>query len=348
MPRTAAQLPFGNDRALVFRSEAECVAAAERLNWPLNEVSFQSGAQPYVAFSGARVGDLLLRALYSTPGIYASSGNSEFNFQIPLLGSGVTHYGARSTPWSAAGQIQMMSLDRSFRADVSTSILMIVITPSETELSSALTALSTGARDLSELVGRVQEIGNCQRPGLIANINYRSMLLELLSIIEKANCNDAHLKRIGIDDVITRVIAEFVIAQYGIIHEIEARPTMTRSKMAVDQIYDYVQQNIGLPLTTSKMEKLTGLTGRALNYAFQERFSCSPQEWQRGFLLDEARKRLSRNELMSIKALSGELGFSSASSFAAHYKKRFGELPTETATRAASPSTQTIRPRKIM
>jgi AraC family ethanolamine operon transcriptional activator len=74
------------------------------------------------------------------------------------------------------------------------------------------------------------------------------------------------------------------------------------------------------------------LSGRSLNYAFQSRFNCSPQEWQRNFLLDEARRLLTTPENnASIKNVSYELGFSSASSFASHYKKRFGESPSETA-----------------
>jgi len=118
--------------------------------------------------------------------------------------------------------------------------------------------------------------------------------------------------------------------------------------IVVERVCDCVQRNVGSPLTLSKMEELTGLTGRALNYAFQECFNCSPQEWQRGFLLDEARRRLSSNDLMSIKALSGELGFSSASSFSAHSKTRFSELPTEKAKREAFVSMQQSRQREVM
>lgn len=82
---------------------------------------------------------------------------------------------------------------------------------------------------------------------------------------------------------------------------------------------------------------LTGLTGRALNYAFNSRFGCSPQEWQRNYLLDEARRRLlETSQTQSVKSIAFELGFASSSSLASFYRKRFGELPSDTLTRAGA------------
>jgi len=341
-------MPFGNNRALVLHSAAECVAAAERFGWPLNDISFRSGTDPQAIYSGVRIGRLVLRAIRSTPGIYASKSEPELSFQLPVFGSGVTEYGVSETRWSALDQIQIMSLDRSFKADVTTPLLMIAITPDEEELNRQLQSLSSDEVDFSQLIDRVQAIGNYQRPGIINGMNFRSMLFDLISLIDKADCNEEHLRRIGVDDVIMRVLADFVIAQNGVVQQDNVEHRVPRSAKAVDIICDHIMQNIGYPLTISKMEKLSGLSGRAINYAFQQRFNCSPQEWQRGVLLEEARRRLSSNDLVSIKALSNELGFSSASSFAAHYKKKFGELPTETATRVAPLSEQKSRQKVIM
>lgn len=324
------------------------MAVSERLKWPLNDITFRSGTDPQVVYSGVRIGNLVLRALLSTPGIYASKGEPELSFQLPVFGSGVTQYGINETQWMALDQIQIMSLDKPFRADVTTQILMIAITPDEKELGRELQSLSSDEMNLCQLIDRVQAVGNFQRSGIINGIKFRSMLHDLISIIDKANCDEEHLLRIGIDDVITRTLAEFTIAQNGVAQQDDNHRKSPRSAKAVDIICDHILQNIGYPLTMSKMERLSGLTGRAINYAFQQRFSCSPQEWQRGVLLDEARRRLLSNDLVSIKALSNDLGFSSASSFAANYKKKFGELPTETANRVTPVSEQKNRQNDIM
>lgn len=167
--------------------------------------------------------------------------------------------------------------------------------------------------------------------GRFGTINYHDQLLSLAALISSCGGNPDLLSRIGFDEVATKVFAEILLALGGQPLDQEDAKPLNRSDRAVDIICDHIINNVGTPLTNSRMEKLVGLSGRAISYAFHLRFSCSPQEWQRAFLLDEARKRLvSSNTLTSIKGLSCDLGFSSSGSFAAHYRKRFGELPSAT------------------
>jgi len=162
-------------------------------------------------------------------------------------------------------------------------------------------------------------------------------LRNLLAIVDNCACDEGFLARIGIEDILNSMLAELIVSQAGHTGSSDTPSRLPRSMRAVDIICDHIKQNIGEPLTITRMEKMCGLTGRALNYAFHARFNCSAQEWQRSFLLDEAHKRLNTAEpCLSIKGLSYELGFSSAGSFSAHYRERFGERPSETISRKVS------------
>jgi len=92
-----------------------------------------------------------------------------------------------------------------------------------------------------------------------------------------------------------------------------------------------VSQQGASPLTNTEMEKLTGMTGRAIAYAFHERFGCSPQDWQRNHFLNLSRKfMLEARNATSVKEIAYRFGFSSQVSFSTFYTRKFGERPSET------------------
>ena len=117
---------------------------------------------------------------------------------------------------------------------------------------------------------------------------------------------------------------------HGALHKEDAK-ALNRSDKSVNILCDYIASHIGTPLTTPQMERLTGMSGRAINYAFQARYKKSPHQWQRDYLLDLARQELKSSPLArSVKQISFDLGFTSPASFASHYRKKFGEHPSST------------------
>jgi len=168
------------------------------------------------------------------------------------------------------------------------------------------------------------------------SVDYVSAIMNIVAMFDDCNADGATLERIGIEDVLNRLLAKLILDQEQYSLDNEPSHGLSRSTRAVDLICDHIRSNIGSPMSITEMEKLTGLTGRALNYAFRARFNSSPQEWQRNFLLDHARRLLKRADYTgSFKALAFELGFSSPSSFAAYYRQRFGERPSDTTPHAA-------------
>jgi len=106
---------------------------------------------------------------------------------------------------------------------------------------------------------------------------------------------------------------------------------LSRSRQAVHVICKAAASDLRSPLSITQMEQLTGLTGRALRYAFYEEYNCSPLEWQRNLRLDRAREfLLSTAKLHSMKRIAFDFGFKSTQSFTRYYELRFGEHPSQT------------------
>jgi transcriptional regulator GlxA family with amidase domain len=100
---------------------------------------------------------------------------------------------------------------------------------------------------------------------------------------------------------------------------------------ALDQVCDYIQANLELPITLTDLERISGLSARGLQYAFRRRFDCTPIAW------------ISRNRLVLARALlqapkegttviraAMQAGFRYPGTFAQDYRKRYGESPSAT------------------
>lgn len=246
---------------------------------------------------------------------------------LPLFGSGVTKVGEQQIPWIKNQHFiwANFSQEMELRYEKYTSI---IISPEIKRLESTI----SGAHpELALPDDGVLSVPTSDVDGIQSGIDYFGQILHLLEIIRDCEGDREFLDRIGLEDVIYRTLAELFVSWNALSVRPHVVPRLNRSDRAVDIICDHIMGNVGNPLTLPAMETLTGLTGRSLNYAFQQRFSVSPQQWQRDFLLDAARKRLtSPGELSSIKSIAFDLGFSSSNSFSSFYKKRFGELPSAT------------------
>lgn len=107
----------------------------------------------------------------------------------------------------------------------------------------------------------------------------------------------------------------------------------------LDNLCDMIRQSFSVPLTMSQMEEFSGLSSRSLQYAFRERFGCSPMEWQRRERMMLAREQLIANgPETSITQLAHAMNFSSSAAFATLYKRHFNETPSQTIERAHGPA----------
>jgi AraC-like DNA-binding protein len=324
------RLLIGDHRSALVRTEQEFVARSLQAGRPIADVAFRRAHHKESRIAGYRLGDLALGVVSSGPMKMKTFEAIQLTFLIPFQGSGTIVEGAKSLRWCAPGQIIRSTYCKPL--EYTTEVFSAVsISPNVGELADAIREFSPAARVSMD---RLLESGTLGFPGVVGGVNYLEALMGLISVANSIDGNADLMNRIGFESVITRVLAEMVVAQDGIPASSEESKAAPRSQRAIDLICEHVERNIGRPLTIPQMEKLSGMTGRSLNYAFQSRFNCSPQQWQRNFLLAEARYKLfSEDQNASIKKIAFELGFSSSNSFSSHYKRRFGEYPSETIAR---------------
>lgn len=329
-------MPFGNGRASGFASDVEFGAALRRFKRPIDDLAFSTADHEAWA-SGIHIGGLIVTAISSMPLRAKSLVDPQASFSLPVSGSGKIILGPRIVEWGTTKPIVTNSFDKPLEL-VNETLSMMTLRPTSEGLQSALRSVldDRGMKEsfADEIFARLMVRGPVMDLGRSWSVDYYAALLNIAALIDNCNGEEAHLTRIGLEDVVNRLLAQLVLDQEAGIAAEEESHHVPRSVRAVDLICDHIRSRIGKPLSMSEMEDLSGLSGRALNYAFRARFDCSPQEWQRNFLLDHARQLLRDTGYTgSVKAMAYELGFSTASSFAAFYRERFGERPSETLSR---------------
>jgi len=102
----------------------------------------------------------------------------------------------------------------------------------------------------------------------------------------------------------------------------------------VDSMINQPQALSHLGLEDQRKERTSGMSAPTLQYAFQQRFGCTPMAWVRRERLSIAHGLLCNPDcnITVTKAALGA-GFASQSLFARAYRGQFGELPSATRLR---------------
>jgi AraC-like DNA-binding protein len=160
----------------------------------------------------------------------------------------------------------------------------------------------------------------------MGSTNLATSMRSVFGLIDSHLGDPVVLSNLGVDDLFYRQIALMIWPEEFLSQEIAPSG---RSLSAVEVLCEAVRTRLERPLTMTEMEKISGLSGRTLQYAFNRRFGCTPMEWQRRERLHIAQKLLSRNDgPVNIADLAAQLGFSSPSRFARYYQQMFGVRPS--------------------
>jgi AraC-like DNA-binding protein len=167
------------------------------------------------------------------------------------------------------------------------------------------------------------------------SFDFSSLFRRSFDLIDSV-CDDPRLPvALRLDDMIYRNIAFLLEPDLLLGAPLRTDESCDANRHATDNVCDAVRENTGRMLTLTEMENLSGLSRRALQYAFRKRFGVSPMEWQKNErLLIAHQKIINADSNINITTLSYDLGFSKPSSFAAYYRRLFGQSPSETRLRA--------------
>jgi transcriptional regulator GlxA family with amidase domain len=103
-------------------------------------------------------------------------------------------------------------------------------------------------------------------------------------------------------------------------------------RQALRRAEDYIEANLGAPITVQELCAETDVSERTLDYAFRDRFGLGPMAYYKARRLNAARHELKRTDSAesAVHQVAARWGFWHTGAFAADYRRQFGELPSET------------------
>jgi AraC-like DNA-binding protein len=113
---------------------------------------------------------------------------------------------------------------------------------------------------------------------------------------------------------------------------------------SVKRAIEYIDANLDQPIGFTDIATAAGIPGRTLSQHFRRFRNTSPMRYLRDARLDRVHEALRRAEPEeSIISIAGDWGFGHMGRFAAVYRQRFGEWPSETRGKPFPASGFTLR-----
>ena len=248
---------------------------------------------------------------------------------IPLSGFGSYQIADEKVLWHAGDKAVLLPSE-AFTGESSMRTSLAIFINSD--------RLEATARGMLGVAGQDSRIFNLGRPREIelkfGHISFDKIFRQISHFIDEFSSQNEMLNLSGVDDVIYRTIV-MMLNPNLIKVETMMTGSMEYRKSLVDRACQYVQANQDRTITLSELERVSGMSERNLQYAFKQRFQCSPMQWIRLQRLATARERLLNAVAgTTITAVSLLCGFNKASTFAYYYKLRFNEFPSITLARS--------------
>ena len=201
----------------------------------------------------------------------------------------------------------------------------LAFSPEPARVARTLIAMSGGSiagLDTASLLERAREL-----PLQHGAFNIFESFKQLVSMIRMYEPHAEAMGKLALDDVLYRHIA--MMLRPDVLFDDGSVIGQSRSR--IDVACDYIKANLDRSISLTEIESVTGLSARALQYAFKKRFNCTPIAWLTEQRLDYARsKLLSYHSCISVSSVALDAGFSNFGKFSKKYRERFGELPSQT------------------
>jgi AraC-like DNA-binding protein len=331
MPRKPPQpvklppLPFGNEFAEV---QTDINAFSERMATVITSLNEYAALGDPDKFSSKSVtleiNGLKLVSSANSPVRADIGASNDTTLMIPFSGQNISTVGDINFRWQAhQGALFIPAVGRGGACDVRAS-LMVDLDPLRLQ-HTARAMLGYG--DHSEIDLRIHDTRVV--PLRRANNDFDSVFRHLSGVIDSVHSNPAILSHLGIDELFYRTVV--MMLRPDLFEDPLANGAPHLKQRELDPVCDFIRSNLSERLTLSDLEKVSQLSARSLQYAFQQRFGCTPMQWVR-----EERLLMARRDLQhlrpgeSIADIAILCGFVNQGTFAAYYRRRFGELPSET------------------
>lgn len=184
---------------------------------------------------------------------------------------------------------------------------------------------------LGEERGAVREpIPDCSTPRalnlVLGGMDFSQLLFQHMAVMDAMSCDRERILRSGLDDAVLRA-ALFLLHPELFFAE---RPAPAVNARGLNLACDYIDAHLSGRVTLSDLERVSGLSGRSLQYAFRATFNRTPMQWVTERRLERVRELiLQARPGATLTAIAGDY-FSNLGDFSRLYRARYGELPSQT------------------
>jgi AraC-like DNA-binding protein len=246
------------------------------------------------------------------------------NVMIPFYGSNVSRFGSTGIPWQVgANGIFIPAIGRAGHCETRATLTIDVAPERLRQCARGMLGLDPSAELHLDL--------DATRPLPLTagGTSFDTAFRHLCALIDSQLERPEALALLGVDDLIYRCLAQMFLPEA--MQDNGPKAAAPRSRRTLDPLCEYLVAHIDAPLSLTAMEAHSGLSRRALQYAFLSRFGCTPMAWLRSQRLHRARQRLLQGSPgLAITDIALASGFANSGAFATCYRKEFGETPSET------------------
>ena len=193
-----------------------------------------------------------------------------------------------------------------------------------------------GAVSESLEIGSVDQLCGSAEAIKISPHEAAALRSELLEIFEIVRADSGNLGRPDIASRLTERLPGQVVSSLASATGHCPTISTTRRLDAVRRAEAFIEQHVGERIRVRDIASVAGVSERTLEYAFLERFGIGPKQFLNAYRLCMARRRLLASDLHSagVTDIANDFGFWHMGQFAADYRDRYGESPSESLRRS--------------
>lgn len=182
--------------------------------------------------------------------------------------------------------------------------------------------------DIDEVSGGIDAV----RVESLAIKELRGCLLRICSFVQNEPTVLSHARVLRqLTCELPRIVLTAVAQSQG-----KCPPATGRKRLKVLELAEsYIEQHACKDIRVGDICRAAGVSERTLEYAFVERFGIGPKDYLKVFRLVSVRRQLRAADAQTTKVadVANRWGFWHQGQFAADYRQRFDELPSETLRR---------------
>ena len=327
-----SRLPFGNRGAVsdsLIESLRDTLAVAVPGDFSINICGSEQGFRHRT--NVVRLGDMFLAAVATTPISVRRHEVPYATLRIPISGYCSYNLGGGSCI-EQAGRTAVLLSGAPRKAETGGAYACAQIALDEARLTETAAAIRgqeavSGSEALR--LDRDREI-ELQ----LGAVSFDAIFRSNFALIDSLESQPQALAMLCLDDLLYRSFAMLLQPGLFIDTERDRKRSSLGGQRILDTVCGYIQAHLAEPISLTRLERISGLSRRSLQYAFMRSFSCTPVQWLREQRLVLARSLLANADCSTtVTQVAFSCGFPNSSAFSRYYLGRYGELPSTTLTR---------------